>query len=187
MADMDFYVILLCVVHIFAGVFWVGGLVLFFAFLEPTAKATAPSSQKLMQYLMTRQRFSSYTALISLLTVLAGALLYWRDSGGLQPAWIGTRTGIGFTLGAVFGISAFLVGFFGVRPATNRLAALGTQIEAAGVSPSTAQEAELTRINKVVSRLHVGLLPAPGGAAGYGDGAVLVRHALGDAKGGERK
>ena len=39
---MDFYVILLRIVHIFAGVFWVGGMVLFFAFLEPTAKATAP-------------------------------------------------------------------------------------------------------------------------------------------------
>ncbi len=150
---MDLYVILLRVVHIFAGVFWVGGGVMLFAFLEPTAKATAPASQKFMQYLMTRQRLNAFLALVSLLTVLAGALLYWRDSGGLQSSWITTPTGVGFTLGAALGISVFIIGFFGIKPNADRLAALGAQIEAAGAPPSAGQVAELGRISQAMSRL----------------------------------
>ncbi len=48
---MNIGVILLRIVHIFAGVFWVGGGIFMFAYIEPAVKATAPAGQKFMQYL----------------------------------------------------------------------------------------------------------------------------------------
>jgi hypothetical protein len=144
---VDIYMIVLRIVHIFSGVFWVGGGVLLFAFVEPAARATAPAGQKFMQQLMVRQRFNTFMAIVSLLTVLAGALLYLRDSAGLNMQWILTGSGLVFTFGALMGITVFFVGLFGIKPAADRLGALGGQIEAAGTPPTKDQVAELTFLN----------------------------------------
>ena len=41
---------------------------------------------------------------------IAGILLYWRDSQGLTSAWMHSSTGIGFAVGAMFGLIAFIFG-----------------------------------------------------------------------------
>ena len=86
---MNIYLLLLLrIVHILAGVGWVGGAVIHTLFLEPSAKATAPDSRRFMQYLMGRGRYSVFMAVTSGLTVLAGGLLFWNSSGGFQWIWI---------------------------------------------------------------------------------------------------
>ncbi len=151
---MDPIMILLRIVHVFSGVFWVGGAVMTFGFLGPTAQATAPEGQRFMQHLIVRQRFSAFMGLASVLTVLAGAALYLRDSGGFQLVWIATGPGIVFTIGAISGFAVFIVGMFGIRPATERLSALGTQIGAGGRPPTEEQAAELGALNGRMSRLN---------------------------------
>ncbi len=151
---MDLFTIVLRIVHIFAAVLWVGGGIVLVAFIEPTVKATAPAGQKFMQYFMVRRHYSTFMGIVSMLTVFAGALLYWKDSGGLQLAWITTPTGLGFTLGAVLGITMAIVGFTMIRPHADRLGALGAQIEAAGKPPTPAQLAELGALDKEMSRLN---------------------------------
>ncbi len=143
---MNIGVIVLRIVHIFAGVFWVGGGIFMVAYLGPTAKATELAGQKFMQYLMVQRRFSLSMGVASLLTVLAGATLYWGDSGGFQWAWITSPTGLGFTLGASMGLVSFFIGIFMIKPITERLAVLGQQIAAAGRPPSAEQVAELNRL-----------------------------------------
>jgi uncharacterized membrane protein len=147
------YMILLRTIHILAGVLWVGGSVIYIAFIEPTVKATAPASQKFMQHLMSRQRYSLFMNVTSGLTVLAGALLYWRDTGGRILAWAQTGPGLGFTLGALAAIVVYLLGFFMIRPRAERLSALGKQIGMAGGPPTPEQAAELNTLDKEMGTL----------------------------------
>ncbi len=153
---MNIGIILLRIVHIFAGVFWVGGGIFMVAYLEPTAKATALAGQRFMQYLMVQRRFSLSMGMASLLTVLAGATLYWRDSGGFQWAWITSPSGLGFTIGAGMGLAAFFIGSFVIKPTTDRLMALGRQIAATGQPPSAEQLAELNRLQARITTIERG-------------------------------
>lgn len=63
-----------------------------------------------------------------LTTVLAGVVLYGIDSNWFQSAWMMTGTGIGFGIGAVAGITAFIFGIM-LGNANGALAALGAQIQ----------------------------------------------------------
>jgi hypothetical protein len=78
-----------------------------------------------------------------MLTIVAGLLLYWNSSGGLQSAWIQTPTGVGYTIGSVAGLLAFLLAFIMIRPRGQRLGQLGHEITLAGGPPSASQVAQL--------------------------------------------
>ena len=150
---MDLFTIVARIVHIFSGVFWVGGAILFFVFVEPAARATMPLSQKFMQTLLVRRHFNHYMTAVSALTVFGGAVLYWRDSGGLSLAWITTPTGLGFTIGAVVAITTFLMGLFVIKPRAERLGAVSMQIEAQGTPPTPEQLAEIGALNAALTKI----------------------------------
>jgi uncharacterized membrane protein len=148
-ANMNIYLLLLLrVVHIVAGVSWVGGAVVQTLFVEPSVRATAPESRKFMQYFMGRRNYGAFMGATSALTVLAGALLFWRSSGGFQWAWMRSGPGLMFTLGSVVGIVVFLWGMLLIGPRAGRMTALGQAIAAAGGPPTPAQVAELNRLDK---------------------------------------
>jgi uncharacterized membrane protein len=114
---MNIYILLLLrLVHIVAGVGWVGGAVVNSLFVEPSARATAPASGRFMQYFMGKRRFSAYMAVTSGLTVLAGGLLFWNSSGGFQWAWMQSGPGLMFTVGSVVGLAVWLWGLFLIAP-----------------------------------------------------------------------
>ena len=148
---MDPFLLIVRIVHIFAGVFWVGAALTFFGFVQPTAKALGPDSQRFMQHISKKRRFPIVIAVAAALTIIAGALLYWRDSGGLQLAWITSLSGLDFTLGAIAAIIAFLIGMLVVGPSVDRLGALGQEIATAGSPPTTVQREELARIDRTLS------------------------------------
>ncbi len=149
---MNIYLlVLLRLIHIFAGVGWVGGAVIHTLFIEPSARATAPESGKFMQYLMGKRRLSAYMGVTSGLTVLAGGLLFWNSSGGFQWAWIRSGPGLMFTLGSVVGLAVWLWGTLLIAPRAGRLSALGQAIGAAGGPPTPAQAAELHKLDKEIS------------------------------------
>ena len=101
---MNGLVILLRLIHIISGVFWVGGGLVFFFFIGPTLGATAEAGQKFVQHLMTQTRFTAVVTVSAILTVLAGATLYWIDSDGLSSAWMHSGAGLGFGIGAFFAL-----------------------------------------------------------------------------------
>jgi hypothetical protein len=138
-------------VHVAAGVGWVGGAAINSLFVEPSARATAPESASFMQYFMGRRRFSTFMAVSSGLTVLAGGLLFWHSSGGLQWAWMRSGPGLMFSLGSVAGIIVYFWGLFMIAPRAGRLSALGQAVAAAGGPPSPAQLAELHKLDREMS------------------------------------
>lgn len=143
---MDVYVIVLRIVHILAGVFWVGSAALFFFFIEPTANALGPNAGPFMSQLTVKRKMPVVITAAAGLTVVAGILLYWRDSGGLDLDWIGSATGLTFTIGAVAAIAAFAGGLVFIKPAVDRMGAIGAEVERSGGPPSESQIAEIQSI-----------------------------------------
>ncbi len=149
---MNVYVILLRIVHIFAGVFWVGAGATFVLFIAPTAAATHPESQKFVNYLIQQRRFVTAILIAATLAILAGLLLYWRDSAGFQGSWILSPTGLGLTAGALAAFLAYGVLHMGRRN-LKRLMMLGQQIQGGGKPPTPEQAAELQRLQQRQNRL----------------------------------
>jgi uncharacterized membrane protein len=144
---MNYYVIALRLVHIISGVFWVGsGLTMFF-FIGPTLGATAEAGQKFAQHLMLKTRFTAILTASAILTVLAGALLYWRDSDGLSSNWMHTAQGLGFGVGAFFALIGLVFGVI-VGSTNGALAKLGSQIQG---KPTPDQMAQIGALRKRLS------------------------------------
>lgn len=158
---MDIFYILLRVIHIFSGIFWAGGAVTFALFVSPSVAATLPESQKFMAYFVQQRHFLDSVVGASLTTVLAGILLYYRDTSGLQGNVVFSLWGLSFTIGALVGISAFLVLLFMVRPLTAQFFALGKEIQMAGKPPTPEQVGKMQAIRARLTSLGllgVGLL-----------------------------
>lgn len=133
---MDFYVLLLRIVHIFGAVFWAGSVFALAGFVSPAAAQAGPEGGKVMQRLALGTQFIVVLSTAAGLTVLSGLLLYWRASGGLRGDWMTTGTGIMFTLGGLAGLVALFVGVSSGRT-TRNLAQLGASLE----GPPTAEQA----------------------------------------------
>ena len=145
---MDWYMVVLRIVHILTGAFWVGAAYTTFAFIVPTSQAIGADSQRFMEQMMGRRRFPTIVLTATVFTVVSGILLYWRDSNGFSSPWMSSPTGIGFSIGALAAIVSFLIGPLVLLPTFNRLGALGAQIAAAGGPPSAEQMSELHTLQR---------------------------------------
>ena len=150
---MLIYLIVLRIVHVVASVCWAGGAFIFFLFVEPTAKALAPTGMQFVQHMVVKRRYSMFMGISSTLTVLSGALLLLQFAGGQWLAWVQTGPGLGFTLGSVVGVVVYFIGMFGVKPRAERMAKIGQEIQAAGGPPTPAQGAELQKLDREMSKL----------------------------------
>ena len=151
---MNYLMLVLRLLHIISGVLWVGAGVIMFFFIGPTLGATAEAGQKFAQHLMTRTRFTTVVIVSAFLTVLAGASLYWIDSGGLTSAWMHSGPGLGFGLGAGFGLLGLIFGLM-VGNSNMALAKLGSQIQGKPTPEQLAQIGALQKRLSIVSPLNV--------------------------------
>ena len=150
---MDWLLALLRLVHIGGAVFWAGSAFTFFLFVAPSLEVLPPPNRKaFFDQFVGRRRFPTIVVGVATLTLLSGAVLYWRLSGNLNPIWLTSATGLGFTLGGVAGLIAWLIAALVIGPTFTRLGALGGEILAAG-RPPTAEEG--TRLAALGTRLRI--------------------------------
>ena len=151
---MHILMLILRSIHIVAEIIWGGGALIMEFFIGRTILATGEAGQKFAQHLMNRVRMHRFMTAAALSTVLAGTLLYWIDSDGFTSAWVQSGSGIGFGIGAVFGLIAFVSGaIFGGNNA--KLAQIGAQIQG---KPTELQLAEIQSVQKriqISSPIHV--------------------------------
>ena len=112
---MNYYLLILRIFHIGAGVFWVGSTLLLAFVISPALKETGESGQKFVDYLIKNKRFGTESAGAGAMAGIAGILLYWHDSGGLTSAWMHSSAGIGFGTGAGLALIAFIFGVLNDR------------------------------------------------------------------------
>jgi uncharacterized membrane protein len=146
---MNIYLILLLrLVHVVAGILWGGAAVYYLFFVKPSVKAIGAAGPQFMQNMAERRKLPLFMVGASLLTVLAGGILYWSSSGGFSAAWIASGPGIGFTIGSVAALVAFLFGNFGIGPTSAQMGALGGQIAASGNGPTPDQVVKMQALEK---------------------------------------
>jgi hypothetical protein len=139
---------LLRIVHIGSAMIWFGGAVLGTFYLSPVAKALGPSAQPFFDAL-TRRGMGILFPVVATLTVLSGLGLYWRDSGGLQLAWITTPSGLAFTAGGLAAVVSLVGGFILIAPSMAEQGAVNNELARAGGGPPDArQQARLDRADR---------------------------------------
>jgi hypothetical protein len=143
---MDWYVIILRLIHIGAGVFWVGAALVFFLFIQPSVREVGPEGQRFIGHLTTRKKLPGIILVSAIVTVLAGILLYVEVSDVLNVDWIASGPGIGFTIGGVAALITVILGLAVTKPSADRMGALGQQVAASGGPPSPEQAAEMQRL-----------------------------------------
>lgn len=120
-------VVVMRLIHVGLGVFWAGTMVFNAAFLGPSVRDAGPDGAKVMGGLM-RRRFMDVMPAVAILNILSGLWLYWKMSGGFQPAYMRSATGMTFGTGGVLAIVAFTIGMVVVRPSMLKAMALGSAI-----------------------------------------------------------
>lgn len=145
---MDLTMIVLRVIHILAGIFWVGSALVTTAFLTPAVRALGADGTTFLQFVLGKRHLSNYISLSAILTTLAGILLYWRDSAGLQMEWIATPTGSILSVGTITGILAAILGGTITAPTAKRMEALGKEMQSVSPPPKPEQIAQMQQLQK---------------------------------------
>ena len=157
------YMAIFRIVHIVAGVIWVGSVFLLVVYVQPSAAAIAPAGAPFMAELLGKRRMIDGIITSAVITVIGGLFVYWRDWQlyGSFGEWVGSTFGLTLTIGALSAIVALGFGAFVTRPNLMRLLSLGRQAAEAGGPPSPEVAAEMAAIQgrlKVVARVSLALL-----------------------------
>ena len=134
---MDYYVMFLRFLHIGAGVFWVGSTLVLATTITPALKGVGEAGQKFVDYLIKHKKFGTNSVGAGAMAGIAGLLLYWHDSQGLTSLWMQSSAGIGFGVGAVLGLIAFVFGVL-TDHKLKALAELRARLESAPSSEKTS-------------------------------------------------
>jgi hypothetical protein len=158
---MDALVILLRIIHVGSAMIWFGGAIVISFFVQPTVEALGASGQPFMEHLMNRRKMGIMFPIVAGLTILSGAVLFWRDSGGLQLDWITSPTGLAFTVGGIAAILAFVGGGVLIGPSIAEQVAVRGELAAADGVPTATQQERLDRADarlKLAGRIDLPLL-----------------------------
>jgi len=154
---MNYYLLLLRILHIGGGVFWVGSTLLLAAVITPALKESGGTGQKFIDYLITKKRFGTESAGAGGMAGIAGLLLFWHDTQGFTSAWLTSSAGIGFTIGAVFGLIGFIFGILTDRK-LKAMVELREQLESAPSDEISSQLQELENQQTTYLKICAGTL-----------------------------
>ena len=142
---MDYLRLVLRIIHIGAGIFWVGSALMMAFFIAPTISATAEAGQKFAGHMIGTMKLTQRISAAAGLTILAGFLLYGLDLQWFtSAAWMSSGAGTGFGIGGAFGLIGFISGI--VTGSTLRaLGKLGAQIQG---KPTAEQMTQMQALQK---------------------------------------
>jgi uncharacterized membrane protein len=145
-------IMVLRVIHIFSGIFWVGFSIFNIGFLQPAISASGAGGQQVMGYLTQKTRLLATVYTAATLTLLSGLTMY-ALLVGLRIPIILSGYGIVLTTGATAGLIAWIIAIFVIRGIINQIQGLGREIRAQGTPPSPEQAGRMgalsARMNSV--------------------------------------
>ena len=143
---MNGEILVLRLVHILGGIFWVGSFMFTSFFLQPTLASSPGVAGQVMAGLQKRRLFI-FLPVVALLTILSGIRLLWIVSVGFSDAYLATPTGRTISAGAGAAILAFLLSLLLVRPGFLKVGRLGATLATA------TDEAARQRISGEMQRI----------------------------------
>jgi uncharacterized membrane protein len=113
-------IIVLRVVHVLGGLFWVGSALFNSIYLFPAMASAGAAAGAIMGSMRQRHLFIVLPG-IALLTILSGVRLMWITSADFSAAYFESGRGATFAWGGTFAIVAFLLGVLIGRPTGMRM------------------------------------------------------------------
>lgn len=138
-------VLVLRLIHIGAGTFWVGAVFTFFLFVQPTAAVLGPDATKFTYHLLHHRRLPVVIVGAAAVTVLAGIWLLVITSNGLDPDLLFATSRLGYTVGGVVAIVTFGIGALYVFPRTRTVERIIGRLLAEGRPPTPDEGQTLAR------------------------------------------
>ena len=115
------------VAHVLLAAVWLGATAFVTIFLMPSLQDAGPAAGPVMGAIM-RRNLHVFMASLGGTTVVTGLYLYYRFTGGFDPALSGTRAAMVFGIGGVSGIIALVIGGAVVARNAKKMAALGASL-----------------------------------------------------------
>ena len=146
---------LLRLVHILAGIFWVGATLVLAGFVLPAARAVGPGAGPFMSQLMLQQRLQLWINVAMTLAILAGFALFGLDSRISGGGFGRSAPGMTYGLGALFAIVAAGVGGAMVKPTGRKLGDIAQRMQEAlrgGGGPPASLVAEAQPLQRKMQR-----------------------------------
>ena len=140
-------ILVLRLVHVLGGTFWVGSALFSGLFLVPALASAGPAAAQVMGGLRQRRLFT-VLPVVAVLTILSGLRLMWLTSGGFAPAYFMSPGGGVFAISGGAAVAAFALTLLVSRPTSARAMALGASIDAADESSRAKLMAERERLRK---------------------------------------
>jgi uncharacterized membrane protein len=139
--------LVLRLVHVIGGIFWVGSLMYTSFFLVPIVRSSPAVAGQVMAGLQKRRLFVVLPT-VALLTMASGIRLLMIASAGFSDSYLSSNTGRAFSVGAGAAIIAFLISMFVSRPAFVHAGKLGASLT------TTTDEGGRQRITAEMQRLN---------------------------------
>lgn len=117
--------LLLRLVHVLGGVFWVGSGIFTSLFLLPALAPTGPAAGQVLANL-TKRRLFVVLPTVAVLTMLSGARLMMIASAG-RSDYFASRSGMTYSIAAAAAVAGFLLSLLVARPGSVRIGTLSQQ------------------------------------------------------------
>ena len=111
-------------VHVLLAATWVGSVAFMVFFVMPALKETGPAAGPMIGAIE-RRGLNAFFGALGGLAVLTGFYLYWRLTGGFDPALSATRGAMVFGTGGIAGLISVIVGGAVVGRNMKRMGELG--------------------------------------------------------------
>lgn len=141
-------VLVLRLIHIGAGSFWVGAVFTFFLFVQPAAVAAGPGAMSFTYQLIHHRRLPIVILGSAATTVLAGLWLLVITSNGLDPDLLFAEARLGYTMGGVAAILTFGLGALYVFPRTRMVERTVGRLIAEARPPTPDEQQILARVGR---------------------------------------
>lgn len=120
---MEAELLVLRVVHVVGGVFWVGAMAFNAFFLAPAMAMSGAAAGQIAINLQKRRLFT-IMPIVAILTMLAGLRLMMITSTGFSADYFRRPSGMAYAASGALAILAFMVGMIVTRPSMARVAAI---------------------------------------------------------------
>lgn len=145
--------IVLRLVHILGGTFWVGSVIFTSFFLMPTLMSAGPPAAGAVMSGFQQRKLMVWMPAVAILVILSGLRLMMIVSGG-DSGWFRSAAGHAYSASGALAIVAFVIGLTVNRPAMIRAGKLGQS----AVSDETSRAAIQQEIRTLQRRTYLGTM-----------------------------
>src|SRR5687768_3660548 len=145
---MSSELIVLRIVHVLGGIFWVGSSLFTAFFLVPALGRLGPAGAGPVMGALQQRRLFTILPVVAVLTILSGVRLLQIASGGFSPVYFDSRTGQTFLWSGVAAVIAFLLSLLVSRPAAVRLGQLSASMATMPEAERAARSSEMERLRR---------------------------------------